>query len=69
MIEKRKQIQTIHGIAPVYLKDEGGIEALLTVYSALMVPAQIVRGLRNAMQRDHIDELNQIYNNCELAFV
>jgi len=59
MIEKRfEQVKTVHEIAPVYLKDEGRIEALFTVYFfALMVQALIERELRNAMQRDHIDEL------------
>ena len=59
MIEKRfEQVKTVHEIAPVYLKDEGRIEALFTVYFlALMVQALIERELRNAMQREKIDEL------------
>jgi transposase len=33
MIEKRfEQIKTVHEIAPVFLKNEGRIEALFTVY-------------------------------------
>jgi transposase len=59
MIEKRfEQVKTVHEIAPVYLKDEGRIEALFTVYFfALMVQALIERELRNAMQREQIEEL------------
>ena len=59
MIEKRfEQVKTVHEIAPVYLKDEGRIEALFTVYFfALMVQALIERELRNAMRREAIGEL------------
>jgi transposase len=59
MIEKRfEQVKTVHEIAPVYLKDEGRIEALFTIYFfALMVQALIERELRNSMQREGIDEL------------
>jgi transposase len=33
MIEKRlKQVKTVHQIAPLFLKNEGRIEALLTLY-------------------------------------
>ncbi len=59
MIEKRfEQIKTVHEIAPVFLKDEGRIEALFTLYViALLIQALIERELRQAMARDGIDEL------------
>ena len=59
MIEKRfEQIKTVHEIAPVFLKDEGRIEALFTLYFlALLVQALIERELRQAMARQKIDEL------------
>jgi len=59
MIEKRfEQIKTVHEIAPVFLKDEGRIEALFTLYFlALLVQALIERELRLAMARQKIDEL------------
>lgn len=59
MIEKRfEQIKTVHEIAPVFLKDEGRIEALFTLYFlALLVQALIERELRLAMAREKIDEL------------
>jgi transposase len=59
MIEKRfEQVKTVHEIAPVFLKDEGRIEALFTLYFlALLVQALIERELRLAMKREHIDEL------------
>ena len=59
MIEKRfEQIKTVHEIAPVFLKDEGRIEALFTLYAiALLVQALIERELRQAMARDGVDEL------------
>ena len=52
-IEKRfEQIKTVHEIAPVFLKNEGRIEALFTLYFlALLVQALIERELRLAMQR------------------
>jgi transposase len=58
-IEKRfEQVKTVHEIAPVFLKNEGRIEALFTLYFlALLVQALIERELRLAMQRDHIEEL------------
>ena len=51
MIEKRfEQIKTVHEIAPVFLKNEGRIEALFTLYFlALLVQALIERELRQAM--------------------
>jgi transposase len=58
-IEKRfEQLKTVHEIAPVFLKDEGRIEALFTLYFlALLVQALIERELRQAMQHDAIDSL------------
>jgi transposase len=59
MIEKRfEQIKTVHEIAPVFLKNEGRIEALFTLYFlALLVQALIERELRVAMKREKITEL------------
>ena len=59
MIEKRfEQVKTVHEIAPVFLKDEGRIEAFFTLYFlALLVQALIERELRLAMKRENIDEL------------
>ena len=59
MIEKRfEQIKTVHEIAPVFLKDEGRIEALFTLYFlSLLVQALIERELRLAMKREKIQEL------------
>jgi transposase len=59
MIEKRfEQVKTVHEIAPVFLKDEGRIEALFTLYFlALLIQALIERELRLAMKRQGIDEL------------
>ncbi len=58
-IEKRfEQLKTVHEIAPVYLKNEGRIEALFTLYFlGLLVQALIERELRLAMQREAIEEL------------
>jgi len=59
MIEKRfEQVKTVHQIAPIFLKNEGRIEALFTLYFlALLVQALIERELRLAMQRENITEL------------
>jgi len=59
MIEKRfEQVKTVHEIAPVFLKDEGRIEALFTLYFlALLIQALIERELRLAMTSQSIDEL------------
>jgi transposase len=59
MIEKRfEQIKTVHEIAPVFLKNEGRIEALFTLYFlALLVQALIERELRLAMKREKIRQL------------
>ena len=58
-IEKRfEQIKTVHEIAPVYLKNEGRIEALFTLYFlALLVQALIEREIRQAMKRNAIEQL------------
>jgi transposase len=58
-IEKRfEQIKTVHEIAPVFVKNEARIEALFTIYFlALLVQALIERELRQAMQRQSIEEL------------
>lgn len=58
-IEKRfEQVKTVHEIAPVFLKNEGRIEALFTLYFlALLVQALIERELRLAMKRRRIEEL------------
>jgi transposase len=58
-IEKRfEQTKTVHEIAPVFLKNEGRIEALFTLYFlGLLVQALIERELRLAMTRGHIAEL------------
>jgi transposase len=58
-IEKRfEQIKSVHEIAPVFLKNEGRVEALFTLYFlALLVQALIERELRQAMQRDGIEQL------------
>ena len=48
----------MHEIAPVFLKNEGRIEALFTLYFlALLVQALIERELRLTMKRSHIEEL------------
>ena len=59
MIEKRfKQLKTVHQIAPIFLKNEGRIEAFFTLYFlALLVQALIERELRLAMQRENITKL------------
>ncbi len=58
-IEKRfEQIKTVHEIAPVFLKNEGRIEALFTLYFlALLVQALIERELRLGMRRERLEEL------------
>jgi transposase len=58
-VEKRfQQIKTVHEIAPVLLKNEGRIEALFFLYFvALLVQGLIERQIRQAMERDGIEEL------------
>ena len=59
MIEKRfEQLKTVLEIAPVFLKNEGRIEALFTLYFlALLAQALIERELRLAMKRQAIEQL------------
>ncbi len=59
-IEKRfQQTKTVHEIAPVFLKNEGRIEALFFLYFiALLVQALIERQLRKAMKREQFEELS-----------
>jgi transposase len=59
VIEKRcEQLKTVHQIAPIFLKNEGRIEALFTLYFlALLVQALIERKLRLTVQRENITEL------------
>jgi transposase len=53
-----KQTKAVHEIAPVLLKNEGGIEALFFLYFvALLVSALLERDLRRAMARAEIGEL------------
>jgi AraC-like DNA-binding protein len=53
-----RDCKTVHEIAPVFLKNEGRIEALFTLYAiALLVQALIERELRRAMARQGIEEL------------
>lgn len=58
-IEKRfEQTKTVHEIAPVFLKNEGRIEALFTLYFlGLLVQALIEHELRLGMKREGIEEL------------
>ncbi|MBE7524499.1 MAG: hypothetical protein HS109_19265 [Burkholderiales bacterium] len=58
-IEKRfEQVKTVHEIALIFLKNEGRIEALFTLYFlALLVQALIERELRGAMRHEVIAEL------------
>ena len=59
MIERRFQAwKNVYEIAPVFLKNEGRIEALFFLYFvALLVQAIIERELRRAMQREAIESL------------
>lgn len=59
VIEKRfSELKTVHEIAPVFLKNEGRIEAFFFLYFlALLVQALIERQVRLAMHREGIDEL------------
>lgn len=58
-IEKRfEQTKTVHEIAPVFLKNEGRVEALFFLYFVgLLVQALVERELRLAMAREEIEEL------------
>jgi len=58
-IEKRfEQAKTVFEIAPVFLKNEGRIEALFFLYFvALLVQALIERQLRQAMEKEGLEDL------------
>ena len=58
-IEKRfEQLKTVHEIAPAYLKNEGRIEALFTLYFlALLLQALIERELRRGMAGQGLPDL------------
>jgi transposase len=58
-IEKRfSQTKSVHDIAPVFLKNEGRIEALFHLYFfGLLLQALIERELRRAMKRESIESL------------
>jgi transposase len=58
-IEKRfEQLKTVHEIAPAYLKNEGRIEALFTLYFlALLLQALIERELRQGMAGQGLPDL------------
>jgi transposase len=58
-IEKRfAQLKDVHEIAPVFLKNDGRIEAFFLVYFlALLVQALIEREIRRRMQRESIAQL------------
>lgn len=58
-IEKRfSHIKSVHHLAPVFLKNEGRIEAFFFVYFlALTLHALIERDIRNAMAREGIVEI------------
>jgi transposase len=58
-IERRfQQMKSVHEIAPVFLKNEGRIEALFFLYAiALLVQALLERELRAAMKREGVDNL------------
>ncbi len=59
LLEKRfEQLKNVHEIAPVFLKNEGRIEAFFTLYFlALLVQALIERDLRAAMKQEGIESL------------
>ncbi|MEK7315930.1 MAG: IS1634 family transposase [Candidatus Eisenbacteria bacterium] len=59
VLEKRfEQIKTVHEIAPVFLKNEGRIEALFFLYFlGLFTQALIERELRAAMKRERTTSL------------
>ena len=58
-IEKRfEQVKTVHQVAPVFLKNEGRIEALFVLYFVgLLAQALIERQLHRNMRAEHIKEL------------
>ncbi len=59
VVEKRfRQTKSVYEIAPVFLKNEGRIEALFFIYFlALLIQALIERELRLAMERESMDQL------------
>ena len=59
MVEKRfEQAKSVHEIAPVFLKNEGRIEAFFFLYFlALLVQALVEREMRQGMAREAIEEL------------
>ena len=59
LVEKRfRETKTVFELAPVFLKNEGRIEALFTLYFlVLLLEALIERELRLAMERSGIKEL------------
>ncbi len=58
-IEQRfHQMKSVHEIAPVFLKNEGRIEALFFLYAvALLVQGLLEREIRAAMKRDAVESL------------
>lgn len=58
-VEKRfEQVKTVYEIAPVFLKNEGRIEAFFFVYfMVLLIQGLIERQIRNAMKEENIDAL------------
>ena len=53
-----EQTKTVNEIAPVFLKNEGRVEALFFLYFVgLLVQALVERELRRAMAREGIEEL------------
>jgi len=59
-IEKRfQQLKDVHAIAPVFLKNEGRIEALFFLYFiALLVQALIEREIRRGMEKGGVHHLS-----------
>jgi transposase len=58
VLEKRfEQLKTVHEIAPVFLKNEGRIEALFTLYFfALLTQALIERDLRQPLREEGLGQ-------------
>jgi transposase len=58
-IEKRfEQVKTVHEIAPVFLKNEGRVEALFFLYFiAMLLQALIEREARTSMKKQGIEKL------------
>jgi transposase len=58
-IERRfQQMKSVHEIAPVFLKNEGRIEALFFLYAvALLVQGLLEREIRAAMKREGVESL------------